>query len=186
MVAKFAGMLFAGSIMTGSLLGCQPNTNTVDSEAGSADHAEHSQEEHAEHDSHEGHGDHADDEEHAEHKDHANHDDHAEHEGHDHSAHADSGMSFSCEPTTTIGVSYHDDVSPKMAHLLIDGLEYELSAVSDNGAADQQTYVSEIGLDETHGIVWQADGDSAVLRNKTLDSEVNIEAEDVIFNCQKS
>jgi len=173
MVAKFAGMVLAGSIMTGSLLGCQPNTDAVDSEAVSADHAEHSQEEYAEHDSHEGH-DHADDE------------DPAEHEGHDHSAHADSGMSFSCEPTTTIGVSYHDDVSPKMAHLLIDGLEYELSAVSDSGAADQQTYVSEIGLDETHGILWQANGDSAVLRNKTLDSEVNIEAEDVIFNCQKS
>ena len=39
---------------------------------------------------------------------------------------------------------------------------------------------------QTHGIIWQVNGDEATLRNKTLDSDVAIEEEEVLFNCQKS
>ena len=183
--SKLAGAALIGSIMTGSLLGCQPSTDTAASEEVTAehdheghDHEEHDHEEHdhEEHD-HEGH-DH-------EGHDHEGHD----HEGHDHEGHdhASAGTPFTCEPTATIGVSYHDDSTPHTANLIIDGLDYDLVATSDsNTDANTQVYVGEIGLDDTHGIIWQVNGDEATLRNKTLDSDVAIEEEEVLFNCQKS
>lgn len=167
MVTKFAGFVLVGSVAMGSLLGCQPNTDTVDSEAVTEEHAEPSQEEHVHHE-HDGH----------DHDDHNGHD-HDDHEGHDH---ASAGTPFVCEPTTTIRVSYNNDSTPQTASLLIDGLEYDLNA---RESTDKTVYMSDIGLDDTHGIIWQVDGDKATLRNKTLDGNVAIE-EDVIFNCQKS
>ncbi|MGO3737136.1 MAG: hypothetical protein ACTJFV_08465, partial [Moraxellaceae bacterium] len=153
------------------------------------DHAEH---DHAEHDHAE--HDHAE-HDHAEH-DHAEHDhaehDHAEHDhaGHDHAGHhhGSSGTPFSCEPdNTTIAVHYHNDSNPQEAHLLIDGLEYDVTATSDSeDSSEQKTYVSDIGLDDTHGIIWQVNGDNATLFSKTLDSNVAIEDEDILFNCQPS
>ncbi|KRU23394.1 hypothetical protein [Psychrobacter piscatorii] len=156
--------------MTVSLLGCQPKTDgepaasedvtTVDS------HAEHDEHAHdgMEHD-HEGH----------------------DHEGHDHSEHASNSTPFSCEPTATIGVYYHTDATPQTAHLLIDGIEYDLTAASGSDAlTDKTIYTSDIGLDDTHGIIWQVDGDNATLLNKTLNNGVSIEEEDVLFDCQKS
>lgn len=151
MVTKFAGFVLVGSVAMGSLLGCQPNTDTVNSAAVTEEHAEPSQEEHVHH----------------------------EHDGHDH---ASAGTPFVCEPTTTIRVSYNNDSTPQTASLLIDGLEYDLNA---RESTDKTVYMSNIGLDDTHGIIWQVDGDKATLRNKTLDGNVAIE-EDVIFNCQKS
>ena len=146
--SRFAGIALVGTIMTGSLVGCQQNTSAVDSEEATEEHAEHTEHAHEEH----GH-----DEEHEEH----GHDEHEGHEGHDH---ASNSTPFSCEPTAIIGVSYHSDNTPQTAHLLIDG----------------------IGLDETHGIIWQVNGDKATLLKKTLDSDVAIDKEDVLFNCQKS
>jgi len=195
--------------MTGSLLGCQPSTDKAAAEAEevTAEHEGHDHDGHEghDHDGHEGH-DHDDHEghDHGEHEghDHSEHEghnhgeheghDHSEHEGHDHDDHeghdhASTGTPFTCEPTATIGVSYHDDSTPYTANLLIDGLEYDLTAMSDsNTDANTQTYVGKIGLDDTHGLIWQAEGDTATLRNKTLDSNVAIEEEDVLFNCQKS
>lgn len=151
--SRFASVALVGSIMTGSLLGCQPNaeSDTVVSE------------EITPVDEHEGH-------------------DHDEHEGHDH---ASAGTPFSCEPTATIDVSYHNDSTPQTANLLIDGLEYDLTAAA-NSNADKAIYMSNIGLDDTHGIIWQVNGDKATLLSKTLDSNVAIEKEEVLFNCQKS
>ncbi|WP_211181243.1 hypothetical protein [Psychrobacter immobilis] len=154
--------------MTGSLLGCQPNTesDTVVSEEITPvdDHAEHAHEEHEGHDAME-----------------------QGHEGHDHAEHASNSTPFSCEPTATIGVSYHDDAALQTVHLLIDGIEYDLTATSDSDASTEKTiYTSDIGLDDTHGIIWQVNGDKATLLNKTLDSNVAIEKEEVLFNCQKS
>ena len=140
---KLVGIALIGSVMTGSLLGCQPNTDTVTSEEVAAVD---------------------------------------EHEGHDH---ASAGTPFSCEPTATIDVSYHNDSTPQTANLLIDGLEYDLTAAA-NSNADKAIYMSDIGLDDTHGIIWQVNGDKATLRNKTLGSNVAIEEEEVLFNCQKS
>ena len=178
--SKFASVALVGSIMTGSLLGCQPNTDTdtvVSEEVTAVDnHAEqhHSEDDHDMH-SHEEHND-------MEH----GHEGHG-HEGHDHAEHASNSTPFSCEPTATIGVSYHTDDTPQTAHLLIDGIEYDLTAAASSDASTGKAiYTSDIGLDDTHGIIWQVNGDNATLRNKTLNSDVAIEAEEVLFDCQKS
>ena len=171
--SKLASAALIGSVMTGSLLGCQPSkdTDTATSEEVTTvdEHAEH------DHEGHEGH----------DHEEHADHDGHEEHEGHEGHDHASAGTPFACEPTATIGVSYHNDSTPHTANLLIDGLEYDLTATADS-EADKAIYMSDIGLDDTHGIIWQVNGDKATLLNKTLGSNVAIEKEEVLFNCQKS
>jgi len=172
--SKFVSVALVSSVMTVSLLGCQPKSDSepVASEDVTAtdshvehDHEGHDHESHNGMDTHEGH----------------------DHAGHDHSEHASNIIPFTCEPAATIGVSYHNDVTPQTAHLLIDGIEYDLSAASDSNVnTDKATYTSDIGLDNDHGIIWQVNGDSATLLNKTLDSNVAIEEEDVLFDCQKS
>lgn len=190
--SKFASAAIVGSVMTVSLLGCQPKTDgepaasedvtTVDSHA---EHDEHANEGH----DHEAHDDMEHDHEGHDHESHNDMDVHEghDHEGHDHSEHASNSTPFSCEPTATIGVYYHTDATPQTAHLLIDGIEYDLTAASGSDAlTDKTIYTSDIGLDDTHGIIWQVDGDNATLLNKTLNSDVSIEEEDVLFDCQKS
>jgi len=197
--SKLAGITILGSVMAGSLLGCQPNNDTdavVSEEAPVDNHVEHEQDhemhddkEHEEHD-HEEHSDmehdhEGPDDEGHDHESHS-HEEHA-HAGHDHAAHASSSTPFSCEPTATIGVSYHSDSTPQTAHLLIDGIEYDLTATANSETdADKNIYTSDIGLDDTHGIIWQVNGDKATLLNKTLDSDIAIDKEDVLFSCQKS
>ena len=182
--SKFASAALIGSVMTVSLLGCQPKTDgepaasedvtTVDS------HAEH--DEHAHDDMEHDHAGH----DHESRNDMDVHEGH-DHEGHDHSEHASNSTPFSCEPTATIGVYYHTDATPQTAHLLIDGIEYDLTAASGSDAlTDKTIYTSDIGLDDTHGIIWQVDGDNATLLNKTLNSDVPIDEEEVIFDCHKS
>ena len=188
--SKLASAALIGSIITSSLLGCQPKTDSEP--AGSEDvttadsHAEHDEHSHEAHDhedhDHENHSDMASHDEHS-HEGH-NHEAH-DHAGHSHEAHADNSTPFSCEPTATIGVSYHHDVTPQTAHLLIDGIEYDLTAVSASDA-DTGTYTSDIGLDNTHGIIWQVNGENATLLNKTLNSDVPIDEEEVLFDCHKS
>lgn len=202
--SKLAGITILGSVMAGSLLGCQPNNDTdavASEEAPIDNHAEHEQghemhgheennhEEHEDHD-HEEHSDMEHDHEGPNHEDYSHeshsHEEHT-HAGHDHAAHASNSTPFSCEPTATIGVSYHSDSTPQTAHLLIDGIEYDLTATANSETdTDKGIYTSDIGLDDTHGIIWQVNGDKATLLNKTLDSDVAIDKEDVIFNCQKS
>lgn len=166
--SKLASATLIGSVMTGSLLGCQPNKETPEPEnvVQIDEHETHEHEEH-EGEEHEGHN-------------HEEHEGYDEHEGHDH---ASAGTPFSCEPTATIDVSYHNDSTPQTATLLIDGLEYDLTAAADT---DKAIYTSDIGLDNTHGIIWQVNGDKATLLNKTLDSNMAIEKEEILFNCQKS
>lgn len=192
--SKLAGITILGSVMAGSLLGCQPNNDTdaVVTEGAPVDnHAEHEQghemhddKEHEDHDLEE-HSDMEHDHEGSSHEDHS-HESHS-HEEHAHAGHASNSTPFSCEPTATIGVSYHSDSTPQTAHLLIDGIEYDLTATANSETdADKGIYISDIGLDDTHGIIWQVNGDKATLLNKTLDSDVAIDKEDVLFNCQKS
>lgn len=181
--SKFSGIALIGYVMAGTLLGCQPTTEETPiatEDTSDADHAMHSEEEHDMHsedehsDAMEANGEHAGDE-------HSG-DDHAEvdHSGHDH---ASKSAPFNCEPTATIGVYYHSDGTPQTAHLLIDGIEYDLSATSDSADTASQTYTSDIGLDNTSGLIWQVTGDKATLYNKTLDADVAIENETVLFNC---
>ena len=148
--SRFVGVALTGSVMIGSLLGCQPTTDTVVSEVSTPvdDHSEH---------------------------------DHSEHD------HTSKSVPFQCKPEATIGVFYHNDSTPQTVHLLIDGIEYDLTATSDlNDSTGKKIYMSDIGLDDTHGIIWQVNGNNAMLLNKTLDSNVSIEEEEVIFNCHPS
>ena len=192
--SRLAGITILGSVMAGSLLGCQPNNDTdtaVSKEAPVDNHADHEQgheiHDNKEHEKH-GHEEHSDmehgHEEPNNHEDHSHeghsHEEHA-HAGHDHAAHTSNSTTFSCEPTATIGVSYHSDSTPQTAHLLIDGIEYDLAASAESN--DQQTYMSDIGLDDRHGIIWQVSGDEAILLSKTLDDEVAISDEQILFNC---
>lgn len=190
--SKFASAALVSSVMTVSLLGCQPKTDSepVASEDVTAidSHAEYDEHAHEEHD-HEAHDDMEHDHKGHDHESHSDMDTHEghDHAGHDHSEHASNSIPFTCEPAATIGVSYHNDVTPQTAHLLIDGIEYDLSAAAgSNVNTDKATYTSDIGLDNDHGIIWQVNGGSATLLNKTLDSNVAIEDEDVLFDCQKS
>ncbi|MDN5567054.1 MAG: hypothetical protein L0G25_09620 [Psychrobacter sp.] len=176
--------LISSAVMA-ALLGCQPAT-TEDSSSTNAteDVAADSASAHDMHDEHDEHADHDMAGDHEGH-DHSEHDDH---EGNDHSGHNHASKSepFACEPEATIGVFYHNDDTPQTAHLLIDGLEYDLEATSDSKNDGTQVYSSDIGLDDTHGIIWQPSGDSAILSRKTLDSDVAPADEDVLYNCQKA
>ncbi len=176
--------LISSAIMA-ALLGCQPAT-TEDSSSTNAT-KDFAADRASKHDMHDNHGDeHADHDMTDEHSGH-DHSEHDGHEGHGHSGHDHASKSepFACEPEATISVLYNNDSMPQTAHLLIDGIEYDLEATSDNKNDGTQVYTSDIGLDNTHGIIWQAIGDNATLSNKTLDGSITIANETVIFNCQK-
>lgn len=166
-LSKFVNITLLGCVMTVSLLGCQPTTDkaapTV-ADTSNTDHDMPSEQEHLE--AMEGH---------TEHEEHAGHD----HSGHDHASNMD--MQFDCQPEAAIGVSYHDESTPATAYLLIDGIEYDLAAT-----ADSQTYASDIGLDNTSGIIWQVTDDRAILSRKTLDSQVAVADEEVLYSCQQA
>lgn len=160
-----------------ALLGCQPASNpevvsTPDDKAIIETNPSKSDEH--------GHQDNEHNEDAAEH-------DHAEHSGHDHSGHDHASKStvFECQPQATIGVYYHNDMTPQTAHLIIDEIEYDLTARAP-AETTQQTYVSDIGLDDKHGIIWQVDGHHATLRNKTLEDTIALEQEQLLFDCQQA
>ena len=162
-------ILISGAVMS-ALLGCQPTTEET-STANATEPAADNVSDHNMHDE--------------ESSDHDMTDEHAsdDHSGHDH---ASKSTPFTCEPEATIGVYYHSDSMPATAYLLIDGIEYDLTATTDSDMnADTQTYTSDIGLDNTNGIIWQVSGDRALLRNKTLDNDVAVENETVLFDCQR-
>ena len=134
---------------------------------------------------------------HAEHEDHDHeeHDHEHSHDEHDHAGHhhdhADM-TTYNCQPEQTIEAHYDPEGSAQpatSAHLLIDGVEYDLTAMTlpqnnSTGAA----YETDIGIANDAGMTWQlnADATKAVLRNKTLDGSVATEAEAVLFDCQKA
>ncbi|MDV2860425.1 hypothetical protein R0I52_06850 [Psychrobacter sp. CAM01] len=182
--SNFIIAVLAGSMLTSVVVGCQPKSDTPDAESAASNHTiiEHPHDEyvhteysHAEHNhselSHNEHsnGGHA-------HTDH-NHTEHS----HDAHTHATASTAFTCEPATTIKAFYHYDATPQTAHLLIDGIEYDLTASTESN--DQQIYMSDIGLDDRHGIIWQVSGDEATLLSKTLDDEVAVSDEQILFNC---
>lgn len=127
---------------------------------------------------------------HAEHEDH-DHEEHDHEHSHDEHDHADM-TTYNCQPEQTIEAHYdpEDSAQPATsAHLLIDGVEYDLTAMTlpqnnSTGAA----YETDIGIANDAGMTWQlnADATKAVLRNKTLDGSFATEAEAVLFDCQKA
>ena len=171
---RFLQVTLIGSAFMGTLVGCQPNTsNMIDDTKSVSDKTVSHKDDPVMHDEHEHHETVQAHEQHSE-----------DHSGHDHGS---KSTPFNCEPTATIGVFYHSDSTPQTAHLLIDGIEYDLNALTDRHAnTSNQTYISDIGLDENHGLIWQINDNDAILMNKTLNSTIAIEKEKVLFNCHKS
>lgn len=155
-----------------------------------AAHDEHAHDDHE--DGHEGHShdnghEHGHDHSHDEHE----HDEHG-HGGHHHDHdHADM-TTYTCQPEQTIEAHYdpEDSAQPATsAHLLIDGIEYDLTAMtlSQNNNAGA-AYETDIGIANDAGMRWKlnADATKAILSNKTLDGSVAEDAETVLFDCQKA
>ncbi|MGP9687690.1 hypothetical protein ACT3TH_00835 [Psychrobacter sp. AOP22-C1-C5] len=139
---------------------------------------------------------------------HANHDDHehgheghsheeSSHEqGHDHSheghSHNDADMTtYNCQPEQVIKAHYdpaNDPQSATSAHLLIDGVEYDLTAMTASTTNAGTTYETDIGITDESGMRWKLNTDAtkAVLSNKTLGSSVAESDETVLFDCQKT
>ena len=186
--SKFASAALIGSVITVSLLGCQPNTETAatSEEVTPADsHAEHDHAGHThEESSHEENG--HDEHDHMEH----NHEEHA-HAGHDHSGHDHESAdmtAYTCQPEQTIQAHYDStaDKQAKTAHLLIDGIEYDLEAVATPDSGNT-TYETDIGISDDMGMRWQItslDGDQAVLSQKSLGSSATQSDEAVLFDCR--
>ena len=136
------------------------------------DHADHDEHDHAEHnhDDHDGH-------------DHAGHDHHHNHD------HADM-TTYNCQPEQLIEAHYETDdtAAAQDAHLLIDGIEYDLTAMAAPAANSATIYETDIGVSNDAGMRWQlsADGQTAVLSHKTLDGSIPQAQEAVLFECQKA
>lgn len=124
---------------------------------------------------------------------HADHDEHSHegnHEGHNHDA--TDMTTYACQPEQTIKAHYDPEnnaQSATSAHLLIEGIEYDLTAITlpqtDRAGA---AYETDIGITNDAGMRWQVDADTtrAILSNKTLDGSVAKDAETVLFDCQKT
>ncbi|UNK04996.1 hypothetical protein MN210_13160 [Psychrobacter raelei] len=181
---RLSGLLLLSACL--GLTACQPNEP---SNAPNTDTQE--QHEHSEHDDHQT--------DHAEHG-HDEHDEqaHDEHDEHDHEAaahhhdHADQPrITFKCQPEGDISVYYHNDDEPKTAHLLLDGLEYDLVEDSNLPA---QTYISSLGLDDSHGLVWQVQDKQASLfsvptalaKAKSINDQAHLEQQNKLYNCQQT
>ncbi|WP_019672336.1 hypothetical protein [Psychrobacter lutiphocae] len=172
------------------LIGCQPAQEEAqhDTEQAEHEHAhdEHTHDEHA-HDEHT-HDEHAHDE-HA-HDEHA-HDEHAhDHHHHDHD-HDHGRIIFNCEPTAKLGVFYHTDTTPKTAHILIDGIEYDF--VQDSNLSED-AYISNLGLEDGKGLVWyvqQQQGDlyavpTDMAKAGALASVSDLQKNEKLFGCQQA
>ncbi|MUG33010.1 hypothetical protein [Psychrobacter sanguinis] len=181
---RLSGLLLL-SVCLG-LTACQPNEHSSASNTDTQEQHEHS--EHSEHDDHQT--------DHAEH----GHDEqaHDEHDEHDHEAaahhhdHADQPrITFKCQPEGDISVYYHNDDEPKTAHLLLDGLEYDLVEDSNLPA---QTYISSLGLDDSHGLVWQVQDKQASLfsvptalaKAKSITDQAHLEQQNKLYDCQQT
>lgn len=185
--AFLVSAIFSASL----LLGCQPanddNAHPPTNEEAHIedDHIEnhHNHQEHNhdsdEHDMHE-HDEHTDDhaDEHGHEMD-THHDEHAAHDhshhDHNHDAHR---IQYNCDPKQSIGVAYHTNDTPATAHLLIEGIEYDLAL------SDKNTYRSDYGINENHGLIWQVDethNKATLLETKTNSSE----EPSALYRCQK-
>ncbi|HCN18359.1 MULTISPECIES: hypothetical protein [Psychrobacter] len=151
-----------------------------------ASHDEHTHDAHADHDEH-SHEEHA--HSHGEHS-HGEHGHEGNHEGHNHDA--TDMTTYACQPEQTIKAHYDPEnnaQSATSAHLLIDGIEYDLTAMTlpqtDRAGA---VYETDIGITNDAGMRWQVNADTtrAILSNKTLDGSVAKDAETVLFDCQKT
>ena len=190
------------------LSACQKNDATQAQESATQDQDMHDHDHEGHDHDHEGHDHEGHDHDHEEHDhdheghdhDHEGHDhDHEghdhDHEGHDHEGHDHAGhhhhhgehdpanmTKFSCEPENEIYAHYHNDEQPKIVHLLIDGIEYELT---ETASASGTLYSSEIGLTDDQGIAWRVvDEDDAQLSSFALNGG-KADNGKVVFECEK-
>ena len=162
----------------------QPTNEVATTDEAHTDHdgQSHDDHEHGHDHSHDGDDEHSHEEDSHEH----GHDGH--HHDHDHT----DMTTYSCQPEQTIEAHYDPEGSTQSttsAHLLIDGVEYDLTAMtpSTNNTAGM-AFETDIGITDDAGMRWQlnADATKAVLSNKTLDGSVTESNEAVLFDCQKT
>ena len=176
---KALGVLCCSAILFGS--GCQKNeepnaaapTETQDTTMATteshsdADYSndEHSDVKHSDHDTHA--------------HDHSGHE--HDHSGHDHET-GDMTI-YDCEPALTVDAHYEDTG----AHLLIDGVEYELSlaASADTAPVDTRRYHTDIGLQKNMGMIWQVHEQSAQLYHTPLSADGDSTDMTAAFDCQQ-
>ncbi len=161
--------------------GCQQQADTPqpsNNEAAATDAtAEMAHDEHADHEAHE-------------HDEHGHEGDDHGHEGHNHAA-ADM-TTYTCQPEQTIEAHYdtaNGAQAVSSAHLLIDGVEYDLTAMTPpTGSNGFTAYETDIGINNDAGMKWQVSTDTskAILSNKTLDGSVAESDEAILFDCQKT
>ncbi|WP_230656023.1 MliC family protein [Psychrobacter sp. I-STPA10] len=154
-------------------------------EAHDHDHEEHDHDHEGHDHDHEGH-----DHDHEGHDhDHEGHD--HDHEGHDHDheghhhhgAHDPANMTkFSCEPENEIFAHYHNDEQPKIVHLLIDGVEYELSETPSTSGT---LYSSDIGLTDDQGIAWKVTSEDKTQLSSFAVNGGQATDGKVLFECKK-
>jgi hypothetical protein len=156
------------------------------------------------------HSDNADSDDADSNHDHENHD---EHDGHNHSAHEHHGhqdilmTTYQCQPQQTIEAHYiavtenaaasveanaANTASADNNYLLIDGIQYDLTPSAAlpestlSNSTNSMSYETEYGLSDDAGLIWQVNGTKATLYRKTLNRNIAIEKESVLFNCQQS
>ena len=164
-------------ILTLGLAGCsQPSDEASAAPDAAAQTDTASADEHTEHEAHEGHDhDHVEDD----------HDAHDSHEGHEHHHdHADM-TTYNCQPEQSIGAHYDEHDGNMSAHLLIDGVEYDLLATSGENTdpAIGGIYDTDIGLTDDAGMRWEVTADKSQATLVSLPNSQDSE-EAVLFECE--
>lgn len=170
-------------ILTLGLAGCsQPSDEASAAPDAAAQTDTTAVEAHAdEHDAYEGEA------EHGEHEGHDEHDEHEGHEGHDHHDHDHADMTtYSCQPEQSIGAHYDEHDGKMSAHLLIDGVEYDLLATSGENTdpAIGGIYDTDIGLSDDAGMRWEVTADKSQATLVSLPTDVQDSDENVLFECE--
>ena len=178
-------------ILTLGLAGCsQPADDTSATDTAAAEQTAETHDDASAHDEHEMHDEHAEHDDHAGH-DHAEHEAHDSHEGHEHHHdhdhdHADM-TTYNCQPEQMIEAHYDDHDGQMSAHLLIDGIEYDLLATSGESTdpAVGDIYDTDIGLMDDAGMRWEVTADKmrgTLVSLPTADTQGSDET--VLFECE--
>lgn len=132
------------------------------------------------------HGAHEGEAEHDEHEGHDEHGAHEGHEGHDHHDHDHADMTtYSCQPEQNIGAHYDEHDGKMSAHLLIDGVEYDLLAANGENTdpAIGGIYDTDIGLTDDAGMRWEVTADKSQATLVSLPTDAQSSNENVLFEC---
>ncbi|GAA0312452.1 hypothetical protein [Psychrobacter aestuarii] len=170
-------------ILTLGLVGCSQPSDEASAAPDAAAQTDTADTHADEHGAHEGEAEHGAHEAHGEHEGHDEHGAHEGHEGHDH-GHADM-TNYACQPEQRIGAHYDEHDGKMSAHLLIDGVEYDLLATSGENTdpAIGGIYDTDIGLSDDAGMRWEVTADKSQATLVSLPTDAQGSDEKVLFEC---